>query len=128
MSLSLEVQGRLHEIFNEVQVSDKFRKREFVLETVDGNYNQYPKFQLTQDKCSLLDGFNKGEEVKVLFNLSGRPFEKNGETLYFTNLSAWRIEKVGAAAQPAANNFAQPVAASNGSSFMTEEVDNDLPF
>ena len=125
--MSFDVQGRLHEIFNEVQVSEKFRKREFVLEIPDGSYTQYAKFQLTQDKCSILDTYKIGDEVKVAFNLSGKPFNKNGETIYFTNLQAWRIENAGtAAAQPAGNNFAQPAAAT--STFITEEVDNDLPF
>src|SRR3712207_5166162 len=90
--MSFDVQGRLHEIFDEVQVSDKFRKREFVLEIPDGSFTQHIKFQLIQDKCSVIDQYKIGDEVKVAFNLSGKPFTKNGTTMYFTNLSAWRIE------------------------------------
>jgi single-strand DNA-binding protein len=51
--MAYDVTGRLHEIFDEQQVSDKFRKREFVLEVQDGQYPQQIKFQLTQDKTSL---------------------------------------------------------------------------
>lgn len=131
--MSFDVQGRLHEIFDEAQVSDKFRKREFVLEIPDGSYTQYVKFQLTQDKCNLLDQFKTGDEVKVAFNLSGKPFTKNGTTMYFTNLSAWRLESASAAAPANAGNnngnfraagAAQPAA----NSFLTDEADNDLPF
>jgi single-strand DNA-binding protein len=131
--MAFDVQGKLHEIFDEQQVSEKFRKREFVLEIPDGAYTQFVKFQLTQDKCSVLDPFKLGDEVKVNFNLSGKPFVKNGTTMYFTNLSAWRIDSADAGA-PAGNSgggnyrAATPPAAAAPSTFMTDEADNDLPF
>ncbi|QNF35101.1 DUF3127 domain-containing protein [Adhaeribacter swui] len=124
--MSFEVQGRLHEIFDEVQVSEKFRKREFVLEIPDGSFTQHVKFQLTQDKCSVVDQYKIGDEVKVNFNLSGKPFTKNGTTMYFTNLQAWRMEKAGAGGGNAGNGRAEQPATS--SPFLTEEIDNDLPF
>ncbi|MGV3540110.1 MAG: DUF3127 domain-containing protein [Rufibacter sp.] len=125
--MSFDVQGRLHEIFDETQVSEKFRKREFVLEIPDGSYTQYAKFQLTQDKCGLLDSYKTGDEVKVAFNLSGKPFTKNGTTMYFTNLQAWRIEHAGAP-QPQGGNggYAQQPAKAN--TFVSDDLDNDLPF
>jgi len=133
--MSFDVQGRLHEIFDEQQVSEKFRKREFVLEIPDGSYTQYIKFQLTQDKCNALDQFKIGDDVKVAFNLSGKPFTKNGTTMYFTNLGAWRIERADAAsAAPATNNnngnyrAASPQQPAMTSSFISDEADNDLPF
>ena len=92
--MSFEIVGKLHEIYDEQQITEKFRKREFVLETQDGMYQQYIKFQLTQDRCAAIDNFTKGEDVKVSFNLSGRPTQnRNGETVYYTNLVAWRIER-----------------------------------
>jgi single-strand DNA-binding protein len=129
--MSFDVQGKLHEIFDEQQVSEKFRKREFVLEIPDGAYTQYIKFQLTQDKCNVLDQYKLGDDVKVTFNLSGKPFNKNGTTMYFTNLSAWRIESADAAAGNAGGGNYQAAAAkpaAGPSSFLTEEADNDLPF
>ncbi|QHL86250.1 DUF3127 domain-containing protein [Nibribacter ruber] len=128
--MSFDVQGRLHEIFDETQVSEKFRKREFVLEIPDGSYTQYAKFQLTQDKCNILDNYKTGDEVKVAFNLSGKPFTKNGTTMYFTNLQAWRVEHAGAPAAPQQGGgrpaFAQEPAKTN--SFISDDMDNDLPF
>ncbi len=94
--MAFEVDGKLHKIFDTEQKTDSFRAREFVLEVVDGQYPQMVKFQLTQDKCELLDGQNEGDEIKVHFDLRGR--EWNGK--YFTNLNAWRIES-GASAQAA---------------------------
>lgn len=116
---SFDISGNLFEIFNEQQVSEKFKKREFVLEVPDGSYTQYTKFQLTQDKCSLLDNFRKGDGLKVTFNLTGKPFVKNGETLYFTTLQAWRLEA-------ATGSQSAPQDAAPG--FATADADNDLPF
>lgn len=126
--MSFEVQGRLHEIFDEVQVSEKFRKREFVLEIPDGSFTQHVKFQLTQDKCSVIDQYKIGDEVKVNFNLSGKPFTKNGTTMYFTNLQAWRVENAGASSGAGNNNAGRAAQPAANSPFLTEEIDNDLPF
>ena len=122
--MSFDIQGKLYETFEEQQVSEKFRKREFVLEIPDGSFTQYVKFQLTQDKCSLLDPFKNGDEVKVTFNLTGKPFTKNGTTMYFTNLQAWRLEPAGNAGAPAGNAPMQQ----DAPSFYSSDADNDLPF
>ena len=122
--MSFDVQGKLHEIFDEQQVSEKFRKREFVLEIPDGAYTQFIKFQLTQDKCNVLDQYKLGDDVKVTFNLSGKPFTKNGTTMYFTNLQAWRLEPAGNAGAPAGNAPMQQ----DAPSFYSSDADNDLPF
>ena len=89
--MSFELKGTVHKIFDTAQVTDTFKKREFVLETLDGTYTQYIKFQLTQDKCGLLDNTRVGSEVNVHFNISGKEYQKGSDTLYFTNLNAWRI-------------------------------------
>ena len=97
--MSFEISGRLAERFETQKVSDRFQKREFVLEIKStGNtgfeFVDFIKFQATQDKCSLLDQFGIDEEVKVSFNLRGRKWEKDGKVSFFTNLEAWRVEKV----------------------------------
>lgn len=90
--MSFEIVGNLHKVFDTQTISDKFKKREFVLETKDGNYTQFIKFQLTQNRCELLNDFNAGQTVQISFSITGRPYEnKNGETLYFNNLNAWRV-------------------------------------
>jgi single-strand DNA-binding protein len=97
--------GTIRHIGEAQQVNEKFKKRELVIAVQDGNFTQYPKFELTQDKCSLLDNYAAGQEVTVSFNLRGNEYTRNGETLYFTSLQAWRIEagapQVGASATPA---------------------------
>ena len=138
--MAYDVTGRLHEIFDEQQVSEKFRKREFVLEVQDGQYPEHIKFQMVQDKTSLIDPFKMGDEVKVTFNLRGRGFNKNGQMLYFTNLEAWKIEAASggsyggggqqqqAAPRPAAQNQNPTLRAQPSAAPIASDDDNDLPF
>lgn len=88
--MSFEVTGKLHKVFETDQKSTTFKAREFVIEVVDGNYPQFVKFQLTQDRCELIDSYAEGSDIKVHFDLRGREWQGK----YFTNLNAWRIEGV----------------------------------
>lgn len=122
--MSFEVSGKLHKKFPTENKTESFQAREFVILVESGNYPQYVKFQLTQDRCALVDSHEEGQEIKVHFDLRGR--EWNGK--YFTNLNAWRIE---AAAQAAP---APAPAASDDNMFPTADdepavaADDDLPF
>lgn len=92
-----EVKGAIQKVFETVQVSDKFKKRDFVLNT-GGEYPQEVFFQLTQDKCDLIDKFGVGQEVTVSYNLRGRSWTNpQGETKYFNTLESWKIESEGQA-------------------------------
>lgn len=85
------IQGKIHEVFNTQEISDRFQKREFILETED-KYPQFVKFQVINDKVVLMDGFSKGDPVEVTFRLNGKPFQnRNGETIYFTNLNVVKL-------------------------------------
>ena len=120
-----EAFGKLHVLFDEQQVTEKFRKREFVVEIEDGNYPQYVKFQLTQDKCSALNSFQKGDKIKVAFGLSGREGKsRDGNTVYFTNLGAWKLEKIDGGAPASAPNRS----AAASSSDVPAPDDDDIPF
>ena len=119
-------------IGQELQVSEKFKKRDFVLVDNSSQYPQFLSFQLTQDKCNLIDAFNVNEQIEVSFNLRGREWTSpQGEVRYFNTLDAWRIEKVGAAmgggmpqGGPSAMNL-DPIA-SPASTAASD--DDDLPF
>jgi hypothetical protein len=107
------------------QVSDKFRKREFVLTDNSSQYPQHISFQLTQDKCSLLDQYNVGDEIKVHFNLRGREWTSpKGEIKYFNTLEAWRIEGGAAAKNSSSSSSLNDVAAT----FTASSQEDDLPF
>ena len=119
--MSYEIKGKLIEKFETVEVTDTFKKREFVLEkeeNVGGKiYTETIKFQVTQDKCYVLDGFEVGKEVEVSFNVKGRKWEKEGKVNYFNNLECWKISEAG-------NSSSQPVVAS----VSNDNQEDDLPF
>jgi hypothetical protein len=96
----MQVAGKIVAIMPTQVVSEKFSKREFVVETPD-QYPQQILFQLTQDKCSVLDSLKVGQEVDVHLNIRGRSWQNpQGETKYFNTLEAWKIDVLGATAQP----------------------------
>lgn len=119
--------GLLHEIFDEQQVSEKFRKRDFVLE-VPGQYPEHIKMQLVQDKCDMIDPYKIGDEVEASFNIRGRGLNRNGEMIYFVNLDCWKIQPCGKSAlapRPNVPPARTPPAAAPGNN---EDDDNGLPF
>lgn len=88
----LKAEGVIQKITEVQQVSEKFKKRTFVL-TVGDQYPQPVEFQLSQDKTELIDNFAEGEKVSVSFNLRGKEWiNPQGEAKYFTTLDAWKIE------------------------------------
>jgi len=106
--MSLEVTGKLLVKYDTQQVSDKFKKREFVLELaeeINGNiYTNYAKMQLVQAKCDIIDRFKEGETVRVSFNIKGNKWERDGKVNYITNLDAWRVESASAPATGGSGN------------------------
>lgn len=125
--MSFELEGKLVEKFNTQQVSDAFKKREFVVETTEEGsgrvFTEQIKFQLVQDKCDLIESINIDDTVKVSFNIKGRKWEKDGRVNYFTNLDAWRVESQ--KAQATVTNDAPPPMEEPP---MATEEDDDLPF
>ena len=119
--MGMETSGRLHALFDTQQVTERFRKREFVVELGDNpRYPQYVLFQLTGDRCESLDGFEVGEEVRVEFSLRGREWKSpKGEIRYFNSLDVWTLERVGAAPElPQRDVFDEP----------PPPTDDDVPF
>ena len=101
--MNFEINGKVIVKEETQAISDRFKKREFVIEVENernSEWNDFIKFQLTQDRCDLLETVSLYEEIKVSFNVRGRKWEKDGKTNYFSNLEDWRIEKVQAAGSP----------------------------
>ncbi len=96
--MSYELTGKLVAKFDTVQRTETFKTREFAVEkTEDINgrtITNYAKFQCVQDKTTIIDRVNIGDEIKVYFNIKGSKWEKDGKVNYITNLDAWRIEQI----------------------------------
>lgn len=122
-----KINGIVKLVKGEEVISDKFRKREFVLTDASSMYPQDILFQLTQDKTSLVDGVQPNDQVEVSFNIRGREWTSpQGEVKYFNTLEAWRIEKMGAGMPNAGAPSASSAPVPDFSNDSSEE--DDLPF
>ena len=81
-------------IRKELQISEKFKKRDFVIQDDNDKFPQFISLQLTQDNCDVLDKFNLGDNLNVSFNIKGRAWTSpSNETKYFNTLEAWKVNK-----------------------------------
>ena len=119
----MDIQGKIKEVFATQTISEKFKKREFVL-TTDGStpYPQHISFQVTKDNCDKLNSYSTGDEVTVSFNLKGREWSGPNGVKYFNTLEAWKITGGSLIPAPAKNVQAENHALMNGQDFQ------DLPF
>ena len=88
-----KIKATVKRVGQTAQVSEKFSKRELVVEIADDKYPQVVSFEFTQDKCALLDGIMEGQEVEVSFALRGREWtNENGDVRVFNTLNGFRVE------------------------------------
>jgi hypothetical protein len=130
-----ELNGTLITIKETQQVSERFRKREFVVKTEEESpYPQLIPLQFTQDRCDNLDSYKQGEKVKVEFYIKGREWTSpQGEVKHFLSLDAWSIEKMGSAMSESASSsesasIPPPPAPVNFDSDNGNDPEDDLPF
>lgn len=115
----LQYTGFLKVKNNAVKVSEKFTKREFVLTDNAASYPQTIQFQLTQDRCSLIENDKIGDELTVHFLLKGREWKNpQGDIKYFNTLDVFRVEGKSSGSQDAPAS----------SETLVPTPDDDLPF
>ena len=115
----MNIKGKLVEKFETVQITETCKKREFIIqENKNPEYPEYIKVELIQDKVSLLDSLNIGDEINVLINIKGRKWEdKEGNIKYFNSIQGWKIESEN-------ENTTQE----NQSENINQEPEENLPF
>ena len=128
--MSYELTGKLVAKYDTVQRTETFKTREFAVEKsedINGRtITNYVKFQSVQDKTTIIDRVNIGDEVKVYFNIKGSKWEKDGKVNYITNLDAWRIEQIlQTGTSKSDNDYLEPL--DTFSATPPDAVD-DLPF
>ena len=112
--MAYTAKGKIIVLNDAQQVTDKFKKREFVIqeeEEIHGNvYTNAMPMQFVNDQCSKLDSFKVGDEVTVTFHPKGNKWEKAAPTEenpnavksgWNLNLAAISIALVAPAAAPA---------------------------
>jgi hypothetical protein len=130
--MSFEITGKLVAKYDTVQRTGTFKTREFVIEKTEDiggrSITNYVKFQSVQDRVSLVDRYNIGDEVKVSFNIKGSRWEKDGRVNYITNLDAWRLEQVQLGTSASSGVDAQPDYSAPSPSSAPPDFVDDLPF
>lgn len=95
--MEYQITGRIAEVYPVNRVNERFRKREFVIEHKDTSggqaYVDFIKFQLTQDKCEIIDESWIRQDVTVSFSIRGNRWERNGMVNYITNLNALSVTR-----------------------------------
>ncbi|MCY7291170.1 MAG: DUF3127 domain-containing protein [Ferruginibacter sp.] len=130
--MSYELTGKLVAKYDTVQRTETFKTREFAVEkTEDINgrtITNYAKFQCVQDKTSIIDRVNIGDEIKVYFNIKGSKWEKDGKVNYITNLDAWRIEQILQTTSGGSKNDSEYLEPLDTFSATPPDAVDDLPF
>lgn len=117
--MAYDLTGKI-KIIQEAKTFDSgFTKREMVVIVEDGRYPQEINLEFVQDKVSLLDNLQVGQEVTVTFDIRGR--EYNGK--YFNNLQGWKIASPGAESELNSGADSPPPPDPIPSDF-----DDDIPF
>lgn len=87
----MELSGTITEVFEQQDISDKFSKREIVVETGD----QYPNpliVEFANDKMGLIGGAQIGDHVTVSAHVNGRKWEGPKGVRYFLSLRGYKID------------------------------------
>ena len=116
----MEIQGFIKEVMPEqsgvAKSGNEWRKQDFVLEVVNGQYTDLICFNMFGDNIAPLQ---VGQEVKAQINIKSR--EYNGR--YYTEVQAWKVEVLDdAGSQAPAPKKANP------QYIQPEEEMDDLPF
>lgn len=123
--MSFQITANIKVVFPVTTINEKLTKQEFVIETTE-RYPQVIKFEILNERIDQMQGFEAGDPVTVHFDIAGREYQKDGATMYFNSLRAWKLDRPGAAssAPPPAKNTQQeapaPLSADTGN--------DDLPF
>lgn len=117
--MAYDLTGKVKLIQDAQTFGSGFTKREMVVTVEDGKYPQEINLEFVQDKVSLLDTVQVGQEVTVTFDIRGR--EYNGR--YFNNLQGWKIQS--GAAAPAED---KPPVSDKDVPADFDEYEDDIPF
>tara|TARA_B100001173_G_C15672463_1_gene414273 strand:- start:210 stop:599 length:390 start_codon:yes stop_codon:yes gene_type:complete len=129
----MEIKGTIKKISETVQISERFRKREFVIEYASNpDYPQPLQFEMVQDRCELLDSFQEGQQVEISFDLRGREWTNpQGQVKYFNSLQAWKLVAENHSVEspppkPIQQNSETSTQEKPG--WLENEISDDLPF
>ena len=87
----LTIKGTLVQVLPTVNGVSKagkdWSKKDFVIETDEGQFSKKVCFTLFGDKIKLIDSVVVGSAVEVAFNIESREFDGK----WYTNVNAWKV-------------------------------------
>tara|TARA_R110002153_G_scaffold189041_4_gene341906 strand:+ start:12091 stop:12438 length:348 start_codon:yes stop_codon:yes gene_type:complete len=98
-------------------ITEKFSVQEVIIES-SGDYPEKVAIQFINDKVSLVDNLNVGDNCDFDINIRGSEYTPKGssETKYFTNLNCWKLDvRMGALPEDLQNS-------------LKDTTGDDLPF
>lgn len=89
----MKLNGIVHFVGQEMQVSATYTKRELVIKTIE-QLSQTIMIEFSQGMCNNeLDALQIGQEINVSIQIAGREWvNPQGETKYFNSIKGWKIE------------------------------------
>ncbi len=109
MSDSFTISGKIVEILDLQQISDTFKKREFILEHApDPKYPDFLKIEFVQNKTDLLDKYQVNDNVICDINLKGKKWENAKGSGYFNSIQCWKIQPASSNTRKAESSGATP--------------------
>ena len=127
MSQFFDYAGVVEEVFPVQTFPSGFTKRDLIVGNDVDSPSKYPnpvKFSFKKDNCSLLDGVQKGQRVKVHFAIDGRRWEGQKGVQYFVDLTGMKLDVVNSD-----GTSTEPVPAPAEPDFAGDAGDlDDMPF
>lgn len=95
INLKMKAKGTIYKINETQNISEKFKKRDFVLEIKNNEaYVQKVMFTLILDKVDAINSYSVGDSVEVDFDLQGKEWTSpDGTVKFFNTLSVKQIDK-----------------------------------
>ena len=127
MAQFFDYTGVVEEVFPVQTFPSGFTKRDVIVGNDVDSPSKYPnpvKFSFKKDNCSLLDGVQKGQRVKVHFAIDGRRWEGQKGVQYFIDLTGIKLDVLNAD-----GSSTEPVPAPAEPDFSADAGDlDDMPF
>ena len=125
----MEIKGYIKKIEKAVQVTDRMKKANLILETDrSSDYPQTICIEFINDSIDYLSQFKENDFVNIGLNLRGREWTNpEGQTKYFNSIQGWRIENL-QAGNAAPGQTPPPADQFEPAQDLKDEDYDDLPF
>lgn len=132
----MEISGRIYKIGETQQITEKFKKRDLMIEyqETDNSQIQTLQFQMVNNLVDLVNDLSQGDEVNITFSLRGKEYvRKDGTSTVFNNLDISKItarnpKKQNSTTAPTTTTKSEKKQSTTKKAEEDKVADDDLPF